>query len=803
MDDKPTTFWELLSDNDIDKVDIPKIQRDYAQGRIEEAERRENFLKAISEHLRDDNPLHLDFIYGRIEQKTKFFCPIDGQQRLTTLFLLHWYFGVTEKKFDELKILKKFSYDTRLSSREFCVALGNKAENISTIFEDKKEGNESIPDLIKDFSWFKYGWEDDPTISSMLVMIEAIHNKFKGFQDGWSKLVDKKLITFEVLDLGKEEFELADELYIKMNARGKQLTPFENFKAEFIDFLGKKYGEQTEWDYEISNEKRKFSYSEYFSYKIEKEWCDLFWAYYKDEDDLSTPESPIDNKIMNFIYVIAQLCYFKDNKDRKAEEFKQNLEITKEVFGKKENIDFLFFILDCLHSKSLDATTGEVSKNVLEDFFATFFLMNENQNQNERQDDKYYVNISWNAKSESSSTLSLFSQCINEGLKLDARNKILLYCMFSFIHNKPNGRLDYYLRVIRNLLYAIRQRNETKYNTNVRVNEFEKYWKLFEQLQDDDVYNLLSNDNSKFDADILKDSLEHEKQKAKLLNEKNRKSLFALEDQSFLFGYLRNFDLKNNADKINEYAEIVPKIFNYENKSLVVRALIASDFEGVWIRPCALGHNYYFGSNWETVLTYAGKNEELNINLNDSLVKFLNNYISRNESSVETKLQGIIDDWLKANAGKRGWRYYFIKYKDFTDNELKSNYYCWNVKKEKNYDTFQIEMLSYENSNPLSGYHKNAFIYTVCELANNSNSEICEKPKRCDARYKDESFLYLEKNKKHFYCRDEGLEINDLSGITKDMLEKYNIDENEKRLKPNENMDMIEVAVAFLKDLDK
>src|SRR5690554_7272651 len=37
-------------------------------------------------------------------------------------------------------------------------------------------------------------------------------------------------ITFQFLDL--HSFGLSDELYIKMNARGKSLTIFENFKAK-------------------------------------------------------------------------------------------------------------------------------------------------------------------------------------------------------------------------------------------------------------------------------------------------------------------------------------------------------------------------------------------------------------------------------------------------------------------------------------------------------------------------------------------------------------------------------------------
>lgn len=781
-DNKPTTFWKLICDNGVDKIDIPRIQRDYAQGRIEEAERREKFLEAIFKCLRESAPLHLDFIYGKIEEKI--FYPIDGQQRLTTLFLLHWYFGVIDGKFDELEILKKFSYDTRPSSRDFCIALVDNAKEISTVFENKKEGEESVPALIKDFSWFKYGWEDDPTISSMLVMIESIHKKFEDIRiDGWSKLVDKELITFEILDLGKEGFELPDELYIKMNARGKQLTSFENFKAEFIDFLGKEYGEQKVWSYEISGEKRKLSYNEYFSYKIEKEWCDLFWAY-RNESSLSTRQSPIDNEIMNFIYVIAQLCYFKDNKDKEAKDFKRNLEIIKDVFAEKDNVDFLFFILDCLYDNSLD--NKKVSKNKLENFFATLFFVNENQN-----DEYAPVNISWNSKSELLSE-SLFSQCLIKGLDLGPRNKILFYCMFSFIRDNHN-RLNYYLRVIRNLLYAQRQRNETKYNPNVRINYFGKYWKLFEQLQVDDVYNLLSNDNFVLDnkeTDISDESLEYEKQKAKLLNEENRKSLFALEDQSFLCGYLRNFDLENNADRINEYAMVVPEIFSCKNTSLVIRAMIASDFEGIYIRKCALGYNYYFGTDWETVLTYTGKDEKLN----DSLVKFLNHYISRKENSVETKLQGIIDDWLKKNATNRTWKYYFIEYENFTNRS--SNYYCW---KYENDITFQIQILRSETSNPLLAYHINSFICTVCEKLD--NPKICEQWD-CYARYSDEAPLYL-KSGKYLNCRDDGWKINDLSGIAKDILKKYNIDENEKLLKPNESMDMIEISVAFLKDLYK
>lgn len=66
------------------KISIPIIQRDYAQGRKDAATIRDKFLDEIFNRLDNDENLFLDFIYGSIEDDK--FIPIDGQQRLTTLF---------------------------------------------------------------------------------------------------------------------------------------------------------------------------------------------------------------------------------------------------------------------------------------------------------------------------------------------------------------------------------------------------------------------------------------------------------------------------------------------------------------------------------------------------------------------------------------------------------------------------------------------------------------------------------------------------------------------------------------------
>lgn len=80
-------FIELLSK--FDKIEIPIIQRDYAQGRDGKEELRNNFLEALYNAVTTNNDIELDFVYGDVIQKV--LRPLDGQQRLTTLFLLHWY----------------------------------------------------------------------------------------------------------------------------------------------------------------------------------------------------------------------------------------------------------------------------------------------------------------------------------------------------------------------------------------------------------------------------------------------------------------------------------------------------------------------------------------------------------------------------------------------------------------------------------------------------------------------------------------------------------------------------------------
>lgn len=208
-------------------VVIPMVQRDYAQGRTTtEVNRvRNRFLNAIKSYLikpeNDNEVMIMDFIYGEREKVWSenvankldriIVTPLDGQQRLTTLYLLHWYAakkcGINECLYE---FLNNFTYDIRPSSRDFCAHLMQYTPDWSL----------SMQKQLVDQNWFMGEWHNDPTILGMLVMLDSINEEFGSLANLWEILTGKaERIIFYFLPLS--ENGLSDELYIKMNSRGK------------------------------------------------------------------------------------------------------------------------------------------------------------------------------------------------------------------------------------------------------------------------------------------------------------------------------------------------------------------------------------------------------------------------------------------------------------------------------------------------------------------------------------------------------------------------------------------------------
>lgn len=271
-------FSELLARHK--RIQVPLIQRDYAQGRPDQQEVREEFLAALHEALclppeAESLPLNLDFIYGGVEgQSASCFQPLDGQQRLTTLFLLHWYLAWRDGRGEDFRALfadgaySRFRYHIRPSSSEFFDAL--------VAFQPSRSPDDvdAVSTLVVDQSWYFRNWRLDPTIQSALVMLDAIHRCFRSEHGLYARLIDieRPAITFQLLDL--KHFGLSDDLYIKMNSRGKPLTPFETFKARYEQTLKDLFPDE-----QRILDGQSVSMAEFFSRRMDTRWADFFWPH--------------------------------------------------------------------------------------------------------------------------------------------------------------------------------------------------------------------------------------------------------------------------------------------------------------------------------------------------------------------------------------------------------------------------------------------------------------------------------------------------------------------------------------------
>ena len=301
---KKYSFTELLKQG---KLRIPKIQRDYAQGRKNQKvdEIRKVFIHTLLLVVKGKRPAtELDFIYGSNQNNA--FEPLDGQQRLTTLFLLHWMMGGKLCLPDDKKH-SIFTYETRNTSAEFCDEIVQH-EAIQFVHEAQKK-KKSPSKIIRGRDWFKWEWKYDPTIQSMLVMIDAI---FDEMGNDWSMDLsvcrqNLEHITFNLLNLG--EFGLSNELFIKMNARGKQLSDFDKLKSTLEEELQIQQKEKDDKGVPLASEQDE----ELWRSLMDGVWIDLFWHKYARQAIIDTESATLEDKKKKRLEA-AKLCEFQFKK---------------------------------------------------------------------------------------------------------------------------------------------------------------------------------------------------------------------------------------------------------------------------------------------------------------------------------------------------------------------------------------------------------------------------------------------------------------------------------------------------------
>ncbi len=707
-------------------IQIPIIQRDYAQGRGDNEinEIRNNFLETILSNLLEEKTLHLDFVYGSIKHQTNktIFVPLDGQQRITTLFLLHWYFGKKENK--DIEFLSNFTYETRSSSREFCNKLVHATIDFTSF---------NLIEQIKDSSWFMPFWDNDPTIKSMFRMIQDIHKMFNEY-DLYDKL---NLITFEFFEL--EKFGLDDDLYIKMNARGKPLTRFENFKATFEQLLKKV-------DKELEQQ---------FTRKIDNNWTNNFWAY-KDKNFL------IDSAYMNYFYFISEMLYIKEQKVDKELQVLELKSLIPTIYTAKPNILFLFRALDLIGK--INSVISNVFSNNFEINKVALFDVNTNL-------------LEKIIKNEKSNLINLQQKIllfivINECVTLDDELNM------DILRDK--------LRVARNLTERIRslKQSQITYTATLKYENLHQIIKSLLSINTRVYDYLISNKFEISGTQITKLSLEQEIKKAKMLSDfpELKFDIEKFEDYHYIRGDLSNF-LIENIDDFKYACHQIPQIFE-NTDDLISRSLLTVNDYKLWRGWSGGSSKFFFGKKgyWDIILTATNKDYS-NID-KEFFVQYLKKYKNSNEN-LQTMIQGYISDETVKN-----WKYYFIKYNVFLsrDNKLSqdNNLFAW-------YDDYSLEKMGGTN---LNAFHFNPYLKAVAILSDiNYNLYKWDGYSKLQIRVKITEFYC--KNDGWIITFSSSLNEDSIQKIVTDFnLEQYV--QNKYILKHNFNEDIIENAINFI-----
>lgn len=667
MSNKPTseklTFRELIGKH---KIEIPIMQRDYAQGRKGKEELRNDFLESLFSVVNDNKQLELDFVYGSVEKDKTIFQPLDGQQRLTTLFLLHWYVAVKENKLDDelRKLLTKFTYKTRMSSREFCIDLINKGIDFNNLLEtdplDKEEiksiKNELSKTIIDSF-WFFLSWKRDPTIKSMLTMLDAIHQKFKGTTEVWEKL---KNISFHFIEL--QNFGLSDDLYIKMNARGKQLTNFENFKAKFEQYI-----KQQGWENNIEK-------TETLSYQIDTLWTDLFWNYRNDEN-------VFDAQLLNFFRTMAVIRYTL-TANAKDDNFKSNVDLLR----RNQSISFNKYLeLDCfddVYFKTLKSVLNKIAdKSTVKTFLPDTTYINE--------EDVFKGAIKFQEKEK-----------VHE---LGYADLVIAFAYYQYLASEETievENLKNWLRIVRNLVEGSRAYMFN--DAGEFANALRSINKLLEHRKS--IVDYFKNTQDESISGFIGEQVKEEKLKAKLITESSnwKNAIIEIENHGyfngqigFLLDWCRDENEKYDIDKFKEYSEKAKTVFtnkglNHDFKEFrFERALLAS---GNYLLRKGRNHSFLINNDrdisWKRLLRDNNKKREP--------LKGLFQKISVN--SLVDDLQKIIDEF-----SDRDWRYYFIKQPQMIAT-------CGNNKLIRKGNEFDILLLG---TSTTSGYHKEYYSYSL------------------------------------------------------------------------------------------
>ncbi len=612
------TFMNIFDGETVNRIVIPKIQRDFAQGRDTDEIRRvrNGFLGALYKAVTTDENIKLDFVYGDLNDGV--LTPLDGQQRLTTLFLLHWYAAKKEHVApEEFAFLKNFSYDTRPDSREFCKFL----IDAEVTFDDKTLSAE-----LEDHANFPLGWKKDPTVSSMLVMLDAIDEKFRGVENLWDKL-KAGAISFYFLSIA--DIDSTDELYVTMNSRGKPLTNFEHFKAEFKRRLD-------DIDRELSAR---------IVLKIDTDWTDLLWTY-RDANNL------VDDGFLAYFGFLCDVILYKRD-DTPFKKSRDPFDLLEEFFGGDvlANVDFI--------EKSFDSWCTLAKREKIADFFADRVSVGSRDNKTVNRHAAGKIITYFN-------DADFFGDCVKSfGKNFSLGKVVMLYAFQTYLLNADKISDADFRRRIRIVNNLVTNSGDAELSNSPLRNNGNRIPAMLEQADNILVDGKIPQReelkaNNPYDFNDTQLIEERKKLSWTAANPDKAESLFELEDHYLLYGRIGVVGLERP-----EYFKRFISLFGCDYDKISCALLACGDYHQVDFN----GWRWQLGStrpqSWQNLFHKSALVKHF-----DDTQEILDKLLSFAQIFTDELLQRIIDERLAEYERKSSfdWTYYFIKYADFRPN---------------------------------------------------------------------------------------------------------------------------------------
>lgn len=422
---------------------------------------------------------------------------------------------------------------------------------------------------------------------------------------------------------GYAHMGLTDELYIKMNSRGKPLTMFEHFKAEL---------EREIRNYDEHAADRVIS-------KIDCTWTDLLWRY-RNGDSETAEDNIIDDEFLHYFRFVCDVICYKEGESPQGNSNDEFSLLQKYFTVKNEHVTNNIETLE----KFFDCWCNIPGYTAPEDFLLSFMS-------HTHEKGKILV--------EARNMLDIFGDCLHTYTDKSGRTRqfhlnrfVLLYAITQYLQNldKINeNEFRHRIRIINNLI----QNSEDEVSDRADRNRMPAI------LGEVDAIILTGQIDDSIENNFNVNQLAEEKEKLVFLeaNPDMRETLYTLEDNSMLHGQISVIGLENL-----KYADRFASLFKCQWDKIDCALMATGDYG-------QLARNkwrYQYASSkmllaWDS-LFHKGANYGFD-KTKDVLVKLL----GTSEVFTDAVLKGISDTFMTECEAKQEfpWRYYYVKYSVF------------------------------------------------------------------------------------------------------------------------------------------